>query len=219
MDFPGGQSVWQNISPASCARRPLDEDIHCDALVVGSGITGALIAFHLAEAGCSVTVIDRRPMACGGTPASTALLQYDVDTPWWNCESASGVELPTPPICFVGGRWMTCGIWSGDCNRIVGWLDGRASIWLVLGAMRACLGANARPVPASDWKWSISTRRRWPMGSEYPVRGDFVARRARSRSSEINASAACLGRGIGSAAVCRNQIDATESGIAYRLPN
>jgi glycine/D-amino acid oxidase-like deaminating enzyme len=60
---------------------PLEEDVDCKCLVVGSGITGALAAYHLAEEGVGVVLIDRRAIARGSTPASTALLQYDIDTP------------------------------------------------------------------------------------------------------------------------------------------
>ena len=34
-------------------------------IVVGAGITGAIVARHLAEKGCSVTVVDRRPTIAG----------------------------------------------------------------------------------------------------------------------------------------------------------
>jgi glycine/D-amino acid oxidase-like deaminating enzyme len=49
--------------------------------VVGGGITGALAGFHLAEAGVSTVLIDRRDIGTGSTSGSTGLLQYEVDTP------------------------------------------------------------------------------------------------------------------------------------------
>jgi glycine/D-amino acid oxidase-like deaminating enzyme len=58
----------------------LRQAIQCDALVVGAGITGALIGDHLAGAGISVCVIDRREAGWGSTSVSTALLQYEIDT-------------------------------------------------------------------------------------------------------------------------------------------
>lgn len=50
-------------------------------MVVGAGITGALVAYELSKAGATVAIVDRRPIASGSTPASTALLQYEIDTP------------------------------------------------------------------------------------------------------------------------------------------
>jgi glycine/D-amino acid oxidase-like deaminating enzyme len=80
--------------------------IEPDVLVVGAGISGALIADALVTAGKSVAVLDRRGPLQGSTSASTALLQFEIDTPlstlgrkigrekaaraWWR--SADGVE-------------------------------------------------------------------------------------------------------------------------------
>jgi glycine/D-amino acid oxidase-like deaminating enzyme len=58
----------------------LREDVRCDVLIVGAGITGALIGDHVARAGMSVCVIERREAGWGSTSASTALLQYEIDT-------------------------------------------------------------------------------------------------------------------------------------------
>ncbi len=54
--------------------------IHCDVLVVGAGITGALIGDQLTREGMKVCVIDRREAGWGSTSASTGLLQYEIDT-------------------------------------------------------------------------------------------------------------------------------------------
>ncbi len=48
---------------------------------MGAGITGAVIADALASAGKKVAVVDRRGLARGSTLASTALVQYEIDTP------------------------------------------------------------------------------------------------------------------------------------------
>lgn len=60
---------------------PLGGETRCDVAVIGSGITGALVAWTLASEGASVVVLDRRDLAQGSTMASTALLQYDLDVP------------------------------------------------------------------------------------------------------------------------------------------
>ncbi|HLL90737.1 MAG TPA: FAD-dependent oxidoreductase, partial [Tepidisphaeraceae bacterium] len=43
--------------------------------------TGALVAYHLSAAGVSVVVLERRDVCSGSTPASTGLLQYEIDKP------------------------------------------------------------------------------------------------------------------------------------------
>jgi glycine/D-amino acid oxidase-like deaminating enzyme len=59
---------------------PLSRDRRCDVVVIGAGLTGALAADALTARGLSVIVIDRRNPGHGSTSASTALLQYELDT-------------------------------------------------------------------------------------------------------------------------------------------
>ena len=50
-------------------------------VVLGGGITGALVAHRLVRDGVSVVLIDSREVGYGSTAASTGLLQYEIDTP------------------------------------------------------------------------------------------------------------------------------------------
>jgi glycine/D-amino acid oxidase-like deaminating enzyme len=60
----------------------LRRSTHADVVVVGAGISGALVAQALAEAGLRPVIVDRRRAALlGSTAASTALLQFELDTP------------------------------------------------------------------------------------------------------------------------------------------
>lgn len=59
----------------------LEHDAQCTALVVGGGITGALCAHALADADVDVLVVEAGSIATASTGASTALLQYELDTP------------------------------------------------------------------------------------------------------------------------------------------
>lgn len=80
MDLSSGSPYWIVKNGLLHAYPRLDEAVQCDVLVVGAGITGALIADQLVRAGMSVCVIDRREAGWGSTSASTALLQYEIDT-------------------------------------------------------------------------------------------------------------------------------------------
>jgi glycine/D-amino acid oxidase-like deaminating enzyme len=59
----------------------LNQDIKTDFVIVGGGISGALMAWRLAQKGASVVLVDRRHIAMASTAASTSLLQYDIDRP------------------------------------------------------------------------------------------------------------------------------------------
>ncbi|MBK6809153.1 MAG: FAD-binding oxidoreductase [Sandaracinaceae bacterium] len=80
MDLSSGSPFWVVKNGLLHPYSRLREDVRCDVLVVGAGITGALIADHLARAGMSVCVIESREAGWGSTSASTALLQYEIDT-------------------------------------------------------------------------------------------------------------------------------------------
>ena len=59
----------------------LNKDIHTDVIIMGGDLSGALSAYHLAEAGIETIVVDARTIGLGSTGASTSLLQYEIDVP------------------------------------------------------------------------------------------------------------------------------------------
>jgi len=76
-----GRPIWRSPASSRLHPRKLRRNIRTDVLVVGAGITGAMVADALADAGLAVTVVDRRGPAKGSTAASTALVQYEIDEP------------------------------------------------------------------------------------------------------------------------------------------
>ncbi len=80
MNLKSGAPFWIAKNGLIHSYPRLRDSKTCDVLVVGAGITGALISDHLARAGMSVCVIDQREAGWGSTAASTALLQYEIDT-------------------------------------------------------------------------------------------------------------------------------------------
>ena len=80
MDLKSGYPFWSVRNGLLNAFPPLQRDHACDVAVVGGGITGALIAHELATHGHDVCVLEQRDVCWGSTSASTALLQYEIDT-------------------------------------------------------------------------------------------------------------------------------------------
>lgn len=68
------------------------EDESCEVLVVGGGITGALVSHALVEKGYRVILIDKRDIAMGSTAATTSLLQYEVDVPLYRLSEMIGEQ-------------------------------------------------------------------------------------------------------------------------------
>lgn len=80
-DLRTGRSLWMDRYRPALAAPPLTRSVKADILVIGAGISGAIIAEQLADAGRKVIIVDRRAPVTGSTLASTALLQYEIDTP------------------------------------------------------------------------------------------------------------------------------------------
>lgn len=80
MDLKSGHPFWLVKDGLPAAFPALRNDIQCDVVVIGAGITGALVAHALAHADLDVVVLDKRDVGWGSTCASTALLQYEIDT-------------------------------------------------------------------------------------------------------------------------------------------
>lgn len=80
MDLKSGYPFWAIRNGLMHAFPPLQADLRCDVAVLGGGITGALIADELAAHGHEVAVLEQREIGWGSTAASTALLQYEIDT-------------------------------------------------------------------------------------------------------------------------------------------
>ncbi|OWO93553.1 N-acetylglucosamine-1-phosphate uridyltransferase [Rhizobium esperanzae] len=72
--------------------RPMAQSFSTDVAVIGGGITGALIADHLTARGFSVVIIDREEPGFGSTAASTAMLQWEIDSTLSELETYYGFE-------------------------------------------------------------------------------------------------------------------------------
>jgi len=80
MDLKSGYPFWAVKNGLMSPFPRLDRDLRCDVAIVGGGITGALIAHELATHGHDVALVEQRDIGWGSTAASTALLQYEIDT-------------------------------------------------------------------------------------------------------------------------------------------
>jgi len=80
MDLKSSHPFWPIKDGLVATYPPLEHDEECDVFVLGGGITGAIFADRLTKEGFDVVVLDRRDIGHGSTSASTAMLQYEIDT-------------------------------------------------------------------------------------------------------------------------------------------
>jgi glycine/D-amino acid oxidase-like deaminating enzyme len=87
----GGRSPWFTRSDQPL-RPAVQENLKCDALVVGAGITGSLVAERLTRQGLDVVIVDREWPGRGSTAASTSMLLWEIDRPLAQLTEAYGFE-------------------------------------------------------------------------------------------------------------------------------
>jgi glycine/D-amino acid oxidase-like deaminating enzyme len=76
-----GSPFWPIKSGLIASYPALAENVSCEMAIIGGGISGALVAHALCNEGVDTVLLDRRDVGFGSTAASTALLQYEIDTP------------------------------------------------------------------------------------------------------------------------------------------
>lgn len=81
MDLTSNEPFWLIKNGLVNAYPSIKEDIKTDILIVGGGITGALMAHQCLEEGYKTVLIDRREIVNGSTSATTSMLQYEIDVP------------------------------------------------------------------------------------------------------------------------------------------
>jgi glycine/D-amino acid oxidase-like deaminating enzyme len=92
LDLRTGRPVWMAYRAPKVPATSLRRDLKTDVLVVGMGISGAMIAEALTADGHAVVAIDRREPIAGSTAATTALVQFEIDQPICALASQIGAD-------------------------------------------------------------------------------------------------------------------------------
>ena len=92
------RSLWMDIDVVPAARQ-LEGDIHCDTVIIGSGIAGISTAYELALEGQKVAVVDRGAIAGG---ADLRRLKQSVLLGVEGADAVAGAQAADRPV--VGSR-------------------------------------------------------------------------------------------------------------------
>ncbi|MDQ0494447.1 NAD(P)/FAD-dependent oxidoreductase [Paenibacillus brasilensis] len=79
MDLISGNTFWPSTLEQTLDFSPLAEDLDCDVLIIGGGMSGSLCSRLLGERNVDTVVIDKRKLVHGSSSANTGLLQYSND--------------------------------------------------------------------------------------------------------------------------------------------
>lgn len=81
MDLLSSRPFWPIQDGLPAVFPPLERHADCDVAIIGAGMSGAMLACLLAEAGLDVVVLDRREAAHGSSAGNTGLMLYELDEP------------------------------------------------------------------------------------------------------------------------------------------
>lgn len=79
----------------------LQKNLSAEVIVIGGGITGALISHALVQAGYQTILMDKRDIASGSTSATTSMLQYEIDEPLYKLAKKIGEDAAA--ACYQAG--------------------------------------------------------------------------------------------------------------------
>lgn len=92
MDIRSNEPFWLVKNGIKHAYPSLRDNQECDVLIIGGGITGALMAHATIKKGYKTVLIDKREIAYGSTSATTSMLQYEIDTPLYKLKELIGEQ-------------------------------------------------------------------------------------------------------------------------------
>jgi glycine/D-amino acid oxidase-like deaminating enzyme len=81
MELIEGYPYWLIKTGLPYQYSKLLENIKCQAVIIGGGISGVLTAYCCTGAGIECVLVDGRSIGLGSACASTSLLQYELDIP------------------------------------------------------------------------------------------------------------------------------------------
>lgn len=182
MKLRSGLPCWLAIDQVAASEpsdSPLVGDATCDVLVLGGGITGALLANELVRRGSDVLLIDQRDFGHGSTAASTGLLQYEVDTPLLDLMAKVGTDRAVHAY-----------------RRGLQAID---EIEELAESLEDSGGFSRRPslyFASSIWHWR-SLRKEYDCRREYGFDVDWLTREQLAESSSLQAAGAIRSRADG----------------------
>lgn len=90
MNLISGNPPWISTLQNPPTYPLLEDTVHCDCLIVGGGVGGAMASYRLSLSGADAVLIDKRRVGGGSSYANTGLLQISNDKSLTSCMNTFG---------------------------------------------------------------------------------------------------------------------------------
>lgn len=183
MDLNSGLPWWLIKNGLSENYATLQNNINTEVVIIGSGITGALLAHFLCEAGVKCIIVDKRMVSTGSTAASTAQLQYEIDTFLYDLVNKVGTE-------HAVKSYLLCLESINTLNKIISKLKIKCDFEMKSSLY---LASNSRDV--------AKLKREFDIRKEYKIPVEYLNEKELKKKFDINRKAALYNK-------CSAQVDA-----------
>ena len=79
VQFVQGKPIFTDLNKVPIQYKYLVEDKESEVIIVGGGVTGAILGYYFSKNGISSVLLEKGRIAHGSTSITTALLQYELD--------------------------------------------------------------------------------------------------------------------------------------------
>ena len=79
MNYVKGNTYFINETNKQKQYNYLNENIECEVVIIGSGVTGALLSYYFTKENIDTVLVDKSRIGHGSTSITTSLLQYELD--------------------------------------------------------------------------------------------------------------------------------------------
>ncbi len=80
IQYVQGDCIFTRINDVKKQYEYLTKDIETDVIIVGGGVTGAILGYYFSKNNIKATILEKARIAHGSTSITTSLLQYELDS-------------------------------------------------------------------------------------------------------------------------------------------
>ncbi len=80
VEYVKGDCIFTRVNKTTKQYEYLTEDIETDVIIVGGGVTGAILGYYFTKNNINAVILEKSRIAHGSTSITTSLLQYELDS-------------------------------------------------------------------------------------------------------------------------------------------
>ncbi len=92
IQYVQGDCIFTRTNKLTKQYEYLTEDIDTDVIIVGGGVTGAILGYYFTKNNINSVILEKSRIAHGSTSITTSLLQYELDSNAMELKSHTSID-------------------------------------------------------------------------------------------------------------------------------